>query len=157
MIFKGTNDRIWFRGIPINNYYGYQTDGYFQNQEEIDATSAKFPNTIPGDIKYVDQNGDGILNDEDRVYLGDTAPHYNYSVTLDMRYRNWDFSLLGQGVGKRRGADWEVRKVIRCLWMEEAIIWVLPPGNTMPITVGHLKRRIAAFHVSGQVLARIHI
>ena len=46
LIFKGTNDRIWFRGIPINNYYGFETDGYFQNQEEIDATPAKFPNTL---------------------------------------------------------------------------------------------------------------
>lgn len=103
LIFKGTNDRIWFRGIPINNYYGFETDGYFQNQEEIDATPAKFPNTLPGDIKYVDQNGDGVLNDEDRIFLGDTAPHYNYSVTFDLRYKKWDFSLLGQGVGKRVG------------------------------------------------------
>lgn len=103
LIFKGTNDRIWFRGIPINNYYGFRTDGYFQNQGEIDATEAKFPNTLPGDIRYVDQNGDGILNDADRVFLGDTAPHFNYSLMLDMRYRQWDFSMLGQGVGKRVG------------------------------------------------------
>jgi TonB-linked SusC/RagA family outer membrane protein len=103
LIFKGTNDRIWYRGIPIENYYGYETDGYFQNQAEIDATTAKFPNTLPGDIKYVDQNNDGVINDADRVFLGDPAPHYNYSLSLDMRYKDWDFSLLGQGVGKRVG------------------------------------------------------
>ncbi len=103
LIFKGTNDRIWYKGIPINNYYGYETDGYFQNQAEIDATEAKFPNTLPGDIKYVDQNNDGVLNDADRVFLGDPSPRYNYSVTMDLRYKQWDFSLLGQGVGKRTG------------------------------------------------------
>lgn len=103
LIFKGTNDRIWYRGIPIDNYYGYETDGYFQNQAEIDATTAKFPNTLPGDIKYVDQNNDGIINDADRIFLGDPAPHFNYSLSLDLRYKDWDFSLLGQGVGKRVG------------------------------------------------------
>lgn len=103
LIFKGTNDRIWFRGIPIDNYYGFETDGFFKDQTEIDATQAKFPNTLPGDIKYVDQNNDGIINDKDRVFLGDPAPHYNYSVMLDLRYKHWDFSTLGVGVGKRTG------------------------------------------------------
>ena len=103
LIFKGTNDRIWYKGIPIDNYYGYETDGYFQNQAEIDNTDAKFPNTLPGDIRYIDQNGDGIINNADRIFLGDPAPHYNYSLMLDLRYKNWDFSLLGQGVGKRVG------------------------------------------------------
>ena len=103
LIFKGTNDKIWYKGIPIDNYYGYKTNGYFQNKAEIEATNAKFPNTLPGDIKYVDQNGDGILNDADRVFLGDPAPHYNYSISLDMRYKQLDFSMLGQGVGKRVG------------------------------------------------------
>lgn len=56
LIFKGTNDRIWYCGIPIDNYYGYETDGYFQNQGEIDATTAKFPNTLPGDINYTSGN-----------------------------------------------------------------------------------------------------
>lgn len=103
LIFKGTNDRIWYRGIPINNYYGFETNGYYQNQGEVDAATAKFPNTLPGDIRYVDQNNDGILNDADRIFLGDTAPHYNYSISLNMGYKQWDFSMLGQGVGERTG------------------------------------------------------
>ena len=103
LIFKGDNDRIWFKGAAINNFYGFQTDGFFQNQADIDATVAKFPNTLPGDIKYIDQNGDGIINDKDRVYLGDPFPHMNFAVNLDLRYKKWDFSMLGQGVGKRTG------------------------------------------------------
>ena len=103
LIFKGNSDKIWYKGIAVNNFYGFQTDGYFQNQEEIDATTAKFPNTLPGDIRYVDQNGDGIINEADRVNLGDPFPHYNYAINMDFAYKRWDFSLLGQGVGKRKG------------------------------------------------------
>ncbi|MDX1365342.1 MAG: SusC/RagA family TonB-linked outer membrane protein [Arenibacter latericius] len=103
LIFKGNNDKIWYRGIAVDNYYGYQSNGYFQTQEEVDATEAKLPNTLPGDIKYVDQNGDGIINDEDKINLGDPFPHMNYSININMRYKNWDFSMLGQGVGKRLG------------------------------------------------------
>jgi len=103
LIFKNDADKIWYRGIAIDNYYGYQSNGYFQNQAEVDATDAKLPNTLPGDIKLIDQNGDGIINDMDRVDLGDPFPHLNYSVTLDLRYKEWDFSMLGVGVGKRNG------------------------------------------------------
>src|SRR5690625_2624596 len=101
--FKGNTDRVWYRGIPINNYYGFESDGYFQTQEEIDATSATLPNTLPGDIRYVDQNGDGVINDQDRVYLGDPLPRYNYALNLNVWYKGWDFTIIGQGVGKRTG------------------------------------------------------
>ena len=53
-----------------------------RDKAEIEATQAKFPNTLPGDIKYVDQNGDGVINDKDRVFLADPFPHYNYSITF---------------------------------------------------------------------------
>lgn len=101
--FKETADKIWYHGIAIDNYYGYQSNGYFQTQEEVDAATAKLPNTLPGDIRYVDQNGDGIINEADRINLGDPFPHMNYSVTLDLRLKRWDFSMLGQGIGKRTG------------------------------------------------------
>lgn len=103
LIFKDNNDKIWYKGIAIDNYYGYESNGYFQNQEEIDATTAKLPNTLPGDIRYIDQNGDGIINDKDRVDLGDPFPHMNYSIRLNFKYKRWDLSMLGQGVGKRKG------------------------------------------------------
>ncbi len=103
LVFKNNTDKIWYRGIPIDNFYGYKTQGYFQTKEEIEATQAKFPNTLPGDIKYVDQNGDGIINEKDRVFLGDPFPHMNYSIAVDLIYKKWDFSILGQGVGKRLG------------------------------------------------------
>ncbi|RIJ45394.1 SusC/RagA family TonB-linked outer membrane protein [Maribellus luteus] len=103
LIFKNNEDKIWYKGIAVDNYYGYQSNGYFKDQPDVDATAAKLPNTLPGDIKYVDQNNDGIINEKDKVNLGDPFPHYNYSVTVDLKYKRWDFSLLGQGVGERTG------------------------------------------------------
>lgn len=101
LIFKDTNDKIWYNGIAIDNYYGYESEGFFRNEADVDATAAKMPNTLPGDIKYKDQNGDGVINDDDRINLGDPFPHLNYSINLNLKYKNWDFAALGQGVGKR--------------------------------------------------------
>ena len=101
LIFKDTNDKIWYNGIAIDNYYGYETDGFFRDKADVDATRAKMPNTLPGDIKYRDQNGDGVINDDDRVNLGDPFPHLNYSINLNLKYKKWDFGMLGQGVGRR--------------------------------------------------------
>ena len=101
LIFKGNEDKIWYRGIALDNYYGYESDGYFQNEAELDATAAKLPNTRVGDIRYVDQNGDGIINELDRVDLGDPFPHLNYAVNLSLDYKGWDLQMLGQGVGRR--------------------------------------------------------
>lgn len=103
LVFKDNADKIWYRGVPVENYYGYTTDGYFQSQEEIDNTKAKMANTHVGDIKYIDRNGDGIINDEDKVILGSSLPRYNYAVNIDLGYKDWDFSVLGTGVGKRDG------------------------------------------------------
>ncbi|HML70848.1 SusC/RagA family TonB-linked outer membrane protein [Macellibacteroides fermentans] len=103
LIFKSNTDKIWYKGIPVDNYYGYKSNGFFRDQADVDATNAKLPNTLPGDIKYVDQNGDGVINDQDKVFLGDPFPHYNYSINVDLKYKRWDFSVLGQGVGKRTG------------------------------------------------------
>lgn len=103
LIFKDNNDKLWYRGIAIDNFYGYRSNGYFRDQEDVNQTNAKLPNTLPGDIKYVDQNGDGVINDRDKVNLGDPFPHFNYSVNLSLSYKGWDFSTIGQGVGKRTG------------------------------------------------------
>jgi TonB-linked SusC/RagA family outer membrane protein len=103
LTFSNTNDKIWYKGIAIDNYYGFESNGFFRDVDDVANTEAKMPNTLPGDIKYVDQNNDGIINDNDRVNLGDPFPHLNYSVNFDIKYKNWDFAFLGQGVGKRTG------------------------------------------------------
>lgn len=103
LIFKNDADKIWYKGIAIDNYFGYESDGYFNSTEEVEATTAKLPNTLPGDIRYVDQNKDGVINEKDKVNLGDPFPHLNYSINLDLGYKRWYFRALGQGVGKRTG------------------------------------------------------
>ncbi len=103
LIFKDNVDQIWYRGIAIENYYGFQSNGFFQTAEDVNNTPARLPNTLPGDIRYVDQNGDGIINEQDRVNLGDPFPHMNFAINLDLSYKRWDFTMLAQGVGRRMG------------------------------------------------------
>lgn len=90
-------------GEPINALYGYEADGLFQTQEEVDQHATQFGIVAPGDVRYVDQNGDGVINADDRVVLGNRIPRYTYGVTLNAAYRNFDFTLFIQGVGKRAG------------------------------------------------------
>ena len=103
LIFKSNQDKIWYEGVAIDNYFGYESEGLFQTWEEVDATEAKLPNTYPGDIRYADRNEDGVINDEDKINLGNPFPHMNYSINFNLRFRRWDFNFLGQGVGERLG------------------------------------------------------
>lgn len=103
LIFKDNANKVWYRGVPIDNYYGYQTNGFFQTKEEVAATDARMPNTLPGDVKYVDQNQDGVINDDDKVILGSPLPRYNYSININLGYKRWDLNILGNGIGKRDG------------------------------------------------------
>ncbi|ANH83629.1 SusC/RagA family TonB-linked outer membrane protein [Niabella ginsenosidivorans] len=100
-----TVDNIGFirrNGLPLGAYYGLKTDGLFQSYDEI-AKSAVPVGAAPqpGDVKYVDRNNDGIIDDDDRFYLGDGFPHYNFGFTYNVNYKGFDLALLIQGVGKR--------------------------------------------------------
>jgi TonB-linked SusC/RagA family outer membrane protein len=77
--------------LPVAN-------GIFQNQAEIDAHGAQ-PNAAPGDIKFVDQNNDGEINEADEKYQGTAIPKFEYSLNLSADYNNFDFSIFFQGVG----------------------------------------------------------
>ena len=81
-------------GRPIAQFYGYKTDGLFQNQAEIDAQTAQ-QNVAPGDVKYVDADGDGKL---DFFYLGSPLPDYTYAFNANFMYKGFDLSLSLQGV-----------------------------------------------------------
>lgn len=89
-------------GLPLGAYYGLKTDGLFQSKEEV-ANSA-IPVGVspqPGDVKFIDRNKDGIIDDNDRSYLGDAFPHYNFGFSYSLNYKGLDFAVLIQGVGKR--------------------------------------------------------
>lgn len=87
-------------GHPLNAYYGYQMTGIYQTQSEIDAylTGAPHPDVKPGDIKFKDLNGDGIINDNDRTYIGNPNPRLTYGLNLTASYKGFDFAVFFQGV-----------------------------------------------------------
>ncbi|WP_437919967.1 TonB-dependent receptor [Sphingobacterium sp. LRF_L2] len=90
-------------GYPIYSLFGYQTEGYFQSVEEIEDHATQFGELAPGDLKYRDQNGDGIITEADKVIIGSTVPRYTYALNASLSYKNFDLSFLLQGVGKADG------------------------------------------------------
>lgn len=96
---------------PIASFYGYKTDGLWQSQEEIDAANqlaketsgdpkayydSRF--TSPGDVKFVDLNGDNTITAEDRDFIGSPHPDITYGINISLKYKIFDFTLFGQGV-----------------------------------------------------------
>ena len=56
------------------------------------------PNAVPGDFKFVDVNGDGVIDANDRTIIGNPTPDMTAGITVDMQYKNWDLNIFGQGV-----------------------------------------------------------
>ena len=83
-------------GKPIGYFFGYQTDGIFQNQAEVDAHPSQLAlgaDASPGDLRFVDTNGDGILNASDRTNIGDPIPAATMGFNLQMNYKSFDFAV----------------------------------------------------------------
>ncbi|WP_455626124.1 SusC/RagA family TonB-linked outer membrane protein [Parabacteroides sp.] len=86
-------------GGELNAYYGHEVAGVYQNEAEIAADPIAIENGLkPGDFKYVDQNKDGKIDDKDRVTLGSYVPNFSYGINLGFSYKNFDFSMVMQGV-----------------------------------------------------------
>ena len=90
-------------GYPLYSYYAYRSDGFFQNEEEcqkgphLEGITPK-----PGDIRYLDKNGDGVIKpDDDRFIVGNDFPRYTFGFTYGLEYKGFDFSMMWQGVGRR--------------------------------------------------------
>lgn len=91
-------------GLPIDSHWGYQTDGLFQTQEEVDSYPTLFANSKPGDVKYVDLNKDGKITPEDMTYLGNTFPKYTFGLNGSISYKGFELYMQWQGA-----ADMDVR------------------------------------------------
>lgn len=87
-------------GTPIAMFYGWKTDGVFQSDAEA-ASSPTFKSDVPwkaGDRKYVDINGDGVIDDSDRTYIGSPHPDFYYGFNFRFEYKGFDLSCFWQGV-----------------------------------------------------------
>ena len=89
-------------GHPFPFFYGYKTDGIFQNQDEINAYVNKdggliMPDAVPGDVRFVDVNGDGVFNEDDRTDIGNGMPKWTGGLNFSAAFRGLDFYMLWQG------------------------------------------------------------
>ncbi|MBO9675759.1 MAG: TonB-dependent receptor [Sphingobacteriaceae bacterium] len=90
-------------GFPIGYFWGLKTAGIFQNEAEVQnyrSASGKViqPTAAPGDVKYVDVNGDGMIDNLDRGMIGNPNPNYTFGITLSGDYKGFDFSVVASGV-----------------------------------------------------------
>ncbi|MBK5209116.1 MAG: TonB-dependent receptor [Flavobacteriaceae bacterium] len=90
-------------GQSFNAFYGYQTNGIFQNANDVtsyvNASGTPIqPDAVPGDFKWTDFNGDGTITDDDRTFIGTPIPKYTFGLTLNLDYKGFDFLLFTQGV-----------------------------------------------------------
>lgn len=97
-------NKIYEKGSYYNEWYMYKTDGLFITDADLyDANGKKYPtltsNDKAGNIKYVDVNGDGVINADDKVRLGNSLPEYQFGGNLYLGWRDFDFSLSFQGIG----------------------------------------------------------
>ena len=84
-------------GESMWHFYGWQTDGIFQSQAEIDAAATQ-ENAAPGDIRFKDINGDNVIDADDKTIIGNPFPKLTYGLSLDAGYKGFDFSMLFSGV-----------------------------------------------------------
>lgn len=85
-------------GSPIASFWGWKTDGLFQNQEEIDAHAFQSSGTAPGDVRFVDINNDNVVNAEDQTIIGNPWPKLTYGLNAGFSYKGLDLRLQLQGV-----------------------------------------------------------
>jgi hypothetical protein len=90
-------------GQPLMSFYGYEVEGVYQTQAEIDSDPIASANgLVPGDLKFRDQDGNDVLDDDDKVFLGSYIPTFNYGGSLGIAYKNIEFSMniMGQSGNK---------------------------------------------------------
>ena len=90
-------------GNPVGSIRGLVAEGFFQSREEIAASAVieGYENIQPGDIKYKDQNGDGVINEFDKRIIGGTKPLSYFGIDLGLAWRGFEFSMLWQGTYNR--------------------------------------------------------
>ena len=96
-------------GYPIGYFYGYKVAGVYQNETDIETSA---PNQVasvkPGDLKFADVNGDGIISEKDRTMIGNPTPDFTYGFSVNLGYKNFDLSVDMMGVyGNEVYRNWD--------------------------------------------------
>ena len=100
-------------GYPLGSYFGYIMEGIFQNEEEL----AQYPvvpgnrGSQPGDIRYRDVSGDGVITPDDRAIMGNSLPDFTYGLTNTLSYKNFDLNVLVQGVSGMKVMNYLLRNM----------------------------------------------
>ncbi|MBK7221486.1 MAG: TonB-dependent receptor [Saprospiraceae bacterium] len=84
-------------GYPIASFYGFVTEGIFQTQQEVESHARQNEGTAPGDIKFKDLDGNGLIDQNDRTIIGNPTPDFTYGFNAEMKYKNFELSLFAQG------------------------------------------------------------
>jgi TonB-linked SusC/RagA family outer membrane protein len=97
-------------GYPIGYFYGLKTAGIFQNEAEVQSyTNAKGgliqPNALPGDVRFVDLNGDGLIDSRDKTMIGNPNPDFTYGLNLNLGYKGFDLGVSLYGVSGNQVHD----------------------------------------------------
>lgn len=133
-------------GLPIGAFYGYQVEGIFQNAEEI-ASSATIGGEKPGDIKFKDIDANGVIDEDDRVYLGSPIPTLTYGFSFNCDYKGFDFSadLLGVSGNKVYNSKETFRFAVYNWEQHVADAWTVDnPSTTEPrVTNGGHNYRVS--------------
>jgi TonB-dependent starch-binding outer membrane protein SusC len=132
-------------GSTYNGFYGFVTEGIFQNQSEINAYTSSDgtviqPNAQPGDFRWADLNDDGQITADDRKFIGKPLPDFTYGITVNLAYKGFDLTVMGQGVagnqifqGLRRldmiNANWQTNALNR--WTGEGTSNTYPRLSTI--------------------------
>jgi TonB-linked SusC/RagA family outer membrane protein len=111
-IINANNVKLWGNGpyvaraqvgYPVGYFWGYKTAGIFQNEAEVANYKNSegvviMPNALPGDVKFVDTDGNGVIDDNDKVMIGDPNPDFVYSLNLNAAYKGFDLMVTFYGV-----------------------------------------------------------
>lgn len=120
-IYHTSGKFITKEGEPFYSVFGYQVEGIFQTQQEVDEHATQGPITSLGDLKYKDVDDNGVINADDRTIIGNTVPKFSYGFGGNLRWKGFDFNVHFQGV--------EGRDMILDSWGRESMSGI---QNTVP-------------------------
>ncbi len=133
-------DWLETQGQSTSALWGYQCLGYFQDAADVASSAVINSNTKPGDLKYKDQNGDGVIDSKDQVVLGDWTPDFYYGINLTVNWKG--FTLHAEGTGNCGGqglknnsyywvyGDGKYSDVVRGRWTPETAATATYPRLT---------------------------